>query len=445
MATISRAQDGPRGESSIAEERGVREEHRRRMRRIESRLLTQTSIGIALPALLWYALWLFMGRAFADHRVTAALLILVILIAPLLVIQLWNWRQANRAVAAMWAFGDLRYDEVSHMFEMRRVLQRESRDCGLYTDVLREQIGDSLEESEREVVAAIEQMNRLIERSSRERAHIARSVESGRSLTETTHARAERNKEVISAIQSQQEAQLTQMRLNFDRIRNLSNDVSSLMPLIKVIASIAQQTNLLALNAEIEAASAGSAGRGFSVVAMEVRKLAVLSTKSAAEIGEKINATWKNVAAELAAAQAALAEHETSAAMKRLMGELNEMQQEFAKNSELLLEVIGEVDSSYGEIVERLSDALGHIQFQDVMRQRMGHVQDALKDLRDHVQVLAEKPDDARWEGELERTFKGMLDAQLGQYRMASQAATHMAVAGGPTAGDYNGAAIELF
>ena len=219
----------------------------------------------------------------------------------------------------------------------------------------------------------------------------------------------------------------------------------SLTPLIKVITSIAQQTNLLALNAEIEAARAGNAGRGFSVVAMEVRKLAVLSTNAASEIANKINGTCKGVAVELEGAQAALEEHEMGAAMNHLVEDLDAMQKEFEGNSGLLLEVITEVDSNYGEMVSRLSDALGHIQFQDVMSQRLGHVQEALAEMREHVLELAEKPEDPRWEGQLEHTFKSMLDAQLGRYRMASQTNTHLASAGGERSATPSGPAIELF
>ncbi len=79
-----------------------------------------------------------------------------------------------------------------------------------------------------------------------------------------------------------------QARKTNDRVSELSKAASRIGDVVELINTIAEQTNLLALNATIEAARAGEAGRGFAVVASEVKALAEQTAKATGEIGQQV-------------------------------------------------------------------------------------------------------------------------------------------------------------
>jgi NO-binding membrane sensor protein with MHYT domain/methyl-accepting chemotaxis protein len=147
-------------------------------------------------------------------------------------------------------------------------------------------------------------------------------------------------------------------------IMSLADSASKIGDVIKLIQNIAAQTNLLALNATIEAARAGAAGRGFSVVAAEVKSLSVQTAKATNDIAGQIGSVQESVRGAVAA-----------------IGRIASRMQEIDKHTSSIAASVGQQNDATSEISSSVASAAegakSAASILDQVRQSVGKVSGA--------------------------------------------------------------------
>ncbi|MGO9898203.1 MAG: methyl-accepting chemotaxis protein [Solirubrobacteraceae bacterium] len=262
-------------------------------------------------------------------------------------------------------------------------------------------------------------------------AELAEATRQGREMGEF----AARNADLVS--------ELTQtVKTRDTTIRSLVRDVHELDAEADAIRDISRTTNILGLNALIVAAHAGDQGAAFGVVAHEVRSLSTKSDTSARQIRSGIDALTQKINEALSSTGDA-----TSTDLDAQLAQITDMQlalqQQQASLTQATTAIVEEVKNTATQLASLTLEAMSAVQFQDLVRQLVEHVQASLTRIGEHARALAANAGGELNATELERLRTNLTELKR-TYVTQRQRETHGRLTATATAAD-TAPTIELF
>ncbi len=200
-------------------------------------------------------------------------------------------------------------------------------------------------ESSSAMAASVEEMTVSIN-------HVNQNAQETADITQRASVSSKQGGEVIHRTVSEMQAIAGAVRESSEIISELGRQSGQISSIVQVIRDVADQTNLLALNAAIEAARAGEQGRGFAVVADEVRKLAERTAGATGEIGSMISAIQQSSQAAIGAMNQAAERVESGATLADQAGT-----------------AINEIQNGAGQVQTRVSDITSALAEQSIASQ----------------------------------------------------------------------------
>ena len=211
------------------------------------------------------------------------------------------------------------------------------------------------------------------------------------------------------------------------RIDGMAKEMDAVFGLLKNVNTIAEETNLLALNAAIEAARAGEAGRGFTVVAGEIRNLASHSNQFNEQIGSHVERARGSME-QLRSLVGAMASQDLNVALSA-KGGIDAMMEHVTRSNARTNEVADQAVEINRGLGADVSTTIRSLQFEDILSQLISQTRTRLVELQDitaectrDIEALACEPvDDAAVLVERAERVRSRLAAQREKARLRSR------------------------